>query len=101
MASAEERLAYLEERISFIDNFLHLLVSADKSLRDQLTSQKKENIRHGSKTKRVLIKSVEAGADMEERIDRIERQVSLLFQRIDVLEVLSKGRDKLKIRLKT
>jgi len=76
------RLNSLEGEISALKNFLNLLVVADRALGGQITRATKENILHSKAQKRTLEKAVEAGVNYEERLCRIERQVSQLFDSV-------------------
>ena len=84
------RLNSLEGEISALKNFLNLLVVADRALGGQITRQTKETVRHSKKQRYVMEKMVEAGANYEERLRRIETQVSLLFASAHKMDTLLK-----------
>jgi len=102
LPDAEARLQRLEERVAFIYNFIQILAVKDKSLRAQLERQKSETLRHSSKQKHVLGKAVDAGAGMEERLGRVERQISTLFDTMHRHEEIIKiGARPVRLKLKT
>jgi len=83
-----KRLNLLEGEIAGLRNFLNLLVVADRALGGQITRQTKETVRHSKKQRYVMEKMVEAGANYEERMNRVERQISGIFNTIHRIEDL-------------
>jgi len=82
----------LEDQVKFLNNFIQLLAVKDKTLGDQLNRQKSENIRHSKASKHTIKKVVDAGAGYEERLGRVERQISTLFDAAHRLEELLKSK---------
>ena len=83
-----KRLRLLEVEVAGLKNFLNLLVVADRVLDGQITRATKQNILHSKAQKRTLEKAVEAGVNYEERLRRIERQISGIFDSIHRIEDL-------------
>ena len=99
--AVEARLDKMESELSHCSNFLNLLVVGDNCLGSEIRRNKRDNILHSKAQKRTLAKTVENVADMEERLIRVEKQVSHIFGRLNKFEALIKSSQITKIRVKT
>jgi len=85
-----KRLSLLEVEVAGLKNFLKLMAVADRSLSDQIKRETIQSKLHSRAQKRTLKKAVDAGVNYEERMDRVERQISLLFDSIHRIDALLK-----------
>jgi len=77
-----KRLSLLEVEVAGLKNFLKLMAVADRSLSDQIKRETSQSKLHSRAQKRTLEKAVNAGVNYEERLCRIERQISQLFDAV-------------------
>jgi len=103
VTSVEDRLDEMEADLAFCSNFLNLLVVADNSLRGEIGRNRRESVLHSKAQKRTLEKTVSTVSDIEERLTRVETQISVLFDTAGRIEQLlkSKANKPLRIRVKT
>jgi len=82
---------------------MNLLVVGDRSLGSEIRRNKRENVLHSKAQKRTLEKTVSTVSDVEQRLTRVETQISNLFDTAGRIEQLLKTKmnKPLRIRVKT